>query len=70
MGKSGKLQFNVPMFEIKRDDNMNIRNKVLSLTPEDRKKLGINKSTLWYMQKHIREGKRIKVYGKVMGKIR
>jgi hypothetical protein len=46
-----------------------IRSKVLSLTPQDRKKLGINKSTLWYMQKHIREGKKIKVYGKVMGKI-
>ncbi len=48
---------------------MDIRNKVLSLTPQDRKRLGINKSTLWYMQKHIKEGKKIKVYGKVMGKI-
>ena len=70
MGKSGKLQFNVPEFRIKREDNTDIRSKVLSLTPEDRKKLGINKSTLWYMQKHIKEGKRIKVYGKVMGKIK
>ena len=70
MGKSGKLQFNVPEFKIKREDSTYIRNKVLSLTPEDRKRLGINKSTLWYMQKHIKEGKRIKVYGKVMGKIK
>ena len=54
---------------INRTDNTEIRNKVLSLTPEDRKRLGINKSTLWYMQKHIKEGKRIKVYGKVMGKL-
>ena len=69
MGKSDKFQFNVPMFEIKREDNTDIRNKVLSLTPQDRKRLGINKSTLWYMQKHVREGKGIKVYGKVMGKI-
>jgi hypothetical protein len=44
-------------------------NKVASLTPQDRKRLGINKFTLWYMQKHVREGKRIKVYGKVMGKL-
>jgi CRISPR-associated protein Cas1 len=43
---------------------------VLSLTPEDHKRLGINKSTLWYMQKRIKEGKKIKVYGKVMGKIK
>jgi CRISPR-associated protein Cas1 len=68
MGKSSKLQFNVPEFVIKREDNTDIRNKVLSLTPQDRKRLGINKSTLWYMQKHVKEGKRIKVYGKVMGK--
>ena len=41
-----------------------------TITLEDRKTLGINKSTLWYMQKHIKEGKRIKVYGKVMSKIK
>jgi CRISPR-associated protein Cas1 len=46
MGKSGKLQFNVPEFVIKREDNTDIRSKVLSLTPQDRKRLGINKSTL------------------------
>jgi len=42
----------------------------MSLTAEDRKKLGINKSTLWYMQKHIKEGKRIKVYSKVEKKVK
>ena len=68
MGKSGKLQFNVPEFKIKREDSTDVRSKVLNLTQEDRKRLGINKSTLWYMQKHIRESKRIKVYGKVMSK--
>ena len=41
------------MFKIKQEDNTDIRSKVLSLTPEDRKRLGINKSTLWYMQMHI-----------------
>ncbi len=56
-------------FELKREDSTDICNKVLSLTPQDRKRLGINKSILWYMQKHVREGKRIKVYGKVMDKL-
>ena len=69
IGKSSKLQFNVPELKIKREDNTDIRNKVLRLIPEDHKRLGINKSTLWYMQKHIKEDKRIKIYGKVMGKI-
>ena len=63
-----KLQFDVPEVKAKRKDNAEIRSKVSSLTPEDRKRLGINKSTLWYMQKQIREGKRIKVYGKIMSK--
>ena len=62
--------FCVSRFKIKLEDNTGIRNKALNLTPQDRKRLGINKSTLLYMQRHIREGKRIKVYGKVMGKIR
>ena len=62
--------FCVSRFKIKLEDNTGIRNKALNLTLKDRKRLGINKSTLWYMQKHIREGKRIKVYDKVMGKIR
>ncbi len=70
IGKSNKLRFNIPEFEIKREDNTEIRNKILNIKPQDRKRLGINKSTLWYIQKHIKEGKRIKVYGKVMGKIR
>ena len=57
-------------FEIKQEDNADIHSKVLSLTPQDRKRLGINKSTLWYMQKNIREGKRIKVYDKVKGRMK
>jgi len=69
IGKSSKLQFDIPEFEIKRGDTLEIRNKILSLTPEDRKRLNINKSTLWYIQKHIREGKKVKVYRKVMGKL-
>ena len=64
------LQSNVPEFKIKLEDNTDIRSKVLSLTPKNRKTLGINKPTLWYVQKHIREDKRIKAYGKVMGKIK
>ncbi len=46
-------------------DLSELRDKVLSIDAEGRKKLGINKSTLWYMQKNIKEGKRIKIYEKV-----
>ncbi|MCL5404582.1 MAG: CRISPR-associated endonuclease Cas1 [Candidatus Marsarchaeota archaeon] len=69
MGKSDKPQFKVPEFKIKREDSTGVRSKVLSLTPQDRKRLSVNKSTLWYMKKHIKEGKKIKIYGKVFRKI-
>ena len=69
IGKSDKLRFNIPECEIQREDSIDIRNKITSLMAEDRKKLGINKSTLWYMQKHIKEGKMIKVYKKVLTKV-
>jgi len=39
------------------------------MTPDERKRHGINKSTLWYMKKNLNEGKRIKFYGKTLSKI-
>jgi CRISPR-associated protein Cas1 len=64
IGKKSKLEFNIPLIEIKRDDETEQRDRILKITPEERKRLGINKSTLWYQQKYIREGKRIKLYEK------
>ena len=64
-----KLQFDVPEVKAKRKDNAEIRSKVSSLTPEDRKRLGINKSTLEHIQKHIKEGERIKIYAKIVNKL-
>ena len=41
-----------------------------TITPQDRKRLGINRSTLWYMQKHIKEGKKVKMYRKIINRFR
>jgi len=41
----------------------------MSIDPEKRKELKINKSTLWYQQK-IKEGKTIKIYNKTKVKIK
>ena len=40
------------------------------MTPEERKRLGINKSTIWYMKNNVKDGKRIKLYDKTLKKIR
>jgi len=56
-GNSKSLEFTIPDIEIKRNDNSHIRDKIISINPEKRKELKINKSTLWYQQKKIKEGK-------------
>ena len=43
--------------------------KIMSINPEKRKELKINKSTLWYQQKKIKEGKSIKIYSQTRVKI-
>jgi hypothetical protein len=55
--------------EINRDDNLLLREKILSMSVEERKKLGINKSTLWYLKKNVLSKDKIKIYDKVLDKI-
>jgi len=69
MGNSKHLEFAIPDIEIKRNDNSQIRDKIMLIDPEKRKELKINKSTLWYQQKKIKEGKIIKMYRKTRVKI-
>jgi len=69
MGNVKQLEFRIPDITIKRNDNSQVRDKIMSINPEKRKELKINKSTLWYQQKKIKEGKTIKVYNKTKIKI-
>ena len=66
LGKVKTLEFKIPDIAISRNDTINIKNRIMSIDPEKRKALKINKSTLWYQQKKIKEGKSIKIYNKVM----
>ena len=68
-GKSKKLEFNIPEIRIERVDNKEVRSRIISIDPQKRKELGINKSTLWYQQKKIKEVEEIKVYNKTRGMI-
>ena len=69
MGNVKQLEFTIPYIEIKRNDNSQVRDKIMSIDPEKRKELKINKSTLWYQQKKIKEGKTIKIYNKTKVRI-
>lgn len=46
-----------------------MRNQIMSIEPEKRKDLKINKSTLWYQQKKIKAGKTLKVYNRTRVRI-
>jgi len=63
-GNSKNLEFTIPDIKIKRNDNSQVRDKIMSIDSAKRKELKINKSTLWYQQKKIKEGKTLKVYNK------
>ena len=62
--KSNVLEFYIPEVKIDRNDDIAVRDEILSITPAERKRLGINKSILWYRQKKIKERKIIKIYTK------
>lgn len=66
--KKKEIEFDVPHIEISRIDTT-LREKILALTPDQRRRLGINKSTLWYIKKNLDDGKSIKVYGKILSKL-
>ena len=62
--KTKSLEFIIPDIAIKRNDSSEVRNMITSIDLEKRKELKIIKSTLWYQQKKIKEGKTLKVYNK------
>ena len=67
--KKKEFDFVIPKIKLNRNDNVELREKILNMTSEERKKLGINKSTLWYIKKNFSEGKTSKIYNKSFLKI-
>ncbi len=68
--KKEEFEFVIPKMKIDRKDNLELREKILNMTPEERKRLGINKSTLWHIRKNFSDGKTPKIYEKVLLKIK
>lgn len=46
------------------------KKKILNMSVHERKRLGINKSTLWYQKRKLTTNKKIKLYNKVLSRIR
>ena len=67
--KKKESDFVIPKIKLDRNDNLELREKILSMTSDERKQLGINKSTLWYIKKNLSEGNTSRIYEKVLTKI-
>jgi CRISPR-associated protein Cas1 len=68
--KKKTFDFDIPKFEFKREDTVLLRKKILAMSPEERKKLGINKSTLWYLKKNISSKDKIIIYDKILNRLK
>lgn len=65
LGKSKELDFTEPSPMLARTDSLDLRNRILELSQNEAKALGISKSTLHYLRVHAKSDKPFKVYGKV-----
>lgn len=69
-GKAKKLEFLIPDMLFENDfEFKKIKQDLIQMTPERRKELGINKSTLWYLKKGLKSGKKPRIYKKVLQKV-
>jgi CRISPR-associated protein Cas1 len=65
LSKRNELNFSHPCPFLSRDDSETFRNRILSLSLAEARKLGIRKNTLWYMQQRARTRKRMRIYNPV-----
>ena len=67
--KEKEFEFVIPKMNRSRNDNLELRDKILNMTTDERKRLGINKSTLWYIKQNLIDNKRVELYTKVATKL-
>jgi hypothetical protein len=67
--KKNEFEFVIPKMMLNRNDNLELREKILSMTVEEREQLGINKFALRYIKKNLSEDKIPKIYEKILLKM-
>jgi len=67
--KKKELEIIIPTMNLDREDNLKLRERILSMNESERKRLGINKSTLWYIKNNLKKGNTVGIYDKVLSKI-
>ena len=69
LNKRMDINFSTPSIKLTRIDNHEVREKILKFPYSKAKKLGINKSTLWYLKQNAMSDKPFKIYKKVQEKL-
>jgi len=69
LGRTEGLDFTEPVLESEASPD-ELRKKVLALTVPEARGIGVNKSTLWYLQKRAAARKTLRSYAKVKSKLR
>lgn len=68
-GQTNTIDFRVPFATDDSWADAGLALRILDMTPEERKELGISKTTHWYARRNVREGKPIRVYAKTRTKL-
>jgi len=68
--KRKEIVFSIPNMKLNRNDDIELRKKILNMSQEEREKIGINKSTIWYIKKNVSEGKTPRIYKKILTRIK
>jgi len=70
IGKADRLDLKSPAPVLERSDSKELRERILTLSASEARKLGIGKSTLHYLKKHVRSKRPFKVYREVAFKLK
>jgi len=66
---AGELDFTEPAPTLEREDNRELRERILSLSQSEAERIGIGKSELHYLRRKAGNRERFKLYSKVKEKI-
>jgi CRISPR-associated protein Cas1 len=70
VGRTPKLDFSEPSPNLHGMDDRELRRRILSLTQQEARRLGIGKSTLHYLRRNARDNSAFKIYEPVGRKLR
>jgi hypothetical protein len=67
--KDNELDFINPQLDFNTVDSKIVRDKMISMTVSNARKIGIGKSTLWYLHRRAQANRPLKTYRKVTDRI-